>query len=511
MVDKNPTIIIIFGATGDLTAKKIAPALFHLWAKNRLPQKLKVVGFSRRALTDEKFQEHIQGLVKKDSHIKFNKNTLDSYLQLFNYQQGDFSVKEDYLVLEEYLERLENDWQEKANKLFYLAVPPTLYEGIFEHLSSTKIAREQKGTWNRIVVEKPFGNDLKTAEKLDEILGKLFSEEQIYRIDHYLGKDLLQNILAFRFSNNLLEHSWNNKLIESIEIHLNESSGIDDDRGDSYDPVGALRDVGQNHLLQMLALVTMDNPMKLPRPDGRDIFSPRFVGSGIPPKRIRLRSDLRANALGVSRRGINFSAKQIRQNRAKIIETLKPLTPQEVKRQTFRGQYEGYRKVKNVPDYSQTETYFKITGELKSPRWKGVSFVLESGKKLPSPRKEIVVTFKQTGGRKNKVVFSLEPREKITILFWAKKPGLDMEIEEREFDFSYRREHEQDEEQTAAYEKLLLDCLTGDQTLFVSTEEVRAMWRFIDPIIRAWQENKVPLEIHKQRETPANKITRVHR
>jgi len=468
VVGKKPTIIIIFGATGDLITKKIAPALFHLWAKNRLPQKLKVVGFSRRALTDEKFQEYIQGLVKKDSHIKFSKKTLDSYLQLFSYQQGNFSVKEDYLTLEEYLERLENDWQEKANKLFYLAVPPTLYEGIFEHLSSTKIAREQKGTWNRIVVEKPFGNDLRTAEKLDEILGKLFSEEQIYRIDHYLGKDLLQNILAFRFSNNLLEHGWNNKLIESIEIHLNESSGIEDDRGDSYDPVGALRDVGQNHLLQMLALVTMDNP-------------------------------------------INFSAKQIRQNRAKIIETLKPFTLQEVKRQTFRGQYEGYRKVKNVPDYSQTETYFKITGELKSPRWKGVSFVLESGKKLPSQRKEIVVTFKQTGGRKNKVVFSLEPREKITILFWAKKPGLDMEIEEREFDFSYRREHEQDEEQTAAYEKLLLDCLTGDQTLFVSTEEVRAMWRFIDPIIRAWQENKVPLEIHKQRETPANKITRVRR
>lgn len=468
MVDKKPTIIIIFGATGDLTAKKIAPALFHLWAKNRLPKKLKVVGFSRRALTNEKFQEYVQGLVEKDSHIKFNKNTLASYLQLFNYQQGDFSVKGDYLLLEEYLERLENDWQQKANKLFYLAVPPMLYAGIFEHLASTKIAREQKGTWNRIVVEKPFGNDLKTAEKLDEILGKLFREEQIYRIDHYLGKDLLQNILAFRFSNNLLEHSWNNKLIESIEIHLNESHGIEDDRGDSYDPVGALRDVGQNHLLQMLALVTMDNP-------------------------------------------INFSAKQIRQNRAKIIETLKPFTPQEIKRQTFRGQYKGYRKVKNVPDYSQTETYFKITGELKSPRWKGVSFVLESGKKLPSPRKEIVVTFKQAGAHKNRVVFSLEPREKITILFWAKKPGLDMEIEEREFDFSYRREHEQDEEQTAAYEKLLLDCLTGDQTLFVSTEEVRAMWRFIDPIIRAWQENKVPLEIHKQKETPANKIAHVRR
>lgn len=451
-----------------MTAKKIAPALFHLWAKNRLPKSLKVVGFSRRTLTNEKFQEYVGELVKKGAHIKVKKKTLDSYLQLFNYQQGDFSVKEDYLVLEEYLERLENDWQQKANKLFYLAVPPTLYEGIFEHLSSTKIAREQKGTWNRIVVEKPFGNDLKTAEKLDEVLGKLFSEEQIYRIDHYLGKELLQNILAFRFSNNLLEHSWNNKLIESIEIHLNESSGIEDDRGDSYDPVGALRDVGQNHLLQMLALVTMDNP--------RD-----------------------------------FSANQVRQNRAKILETLKPLSPQEIKKQTFRGQYESYRKVKNVPDNSQTETYFKITGELKSPRWKGVSFVLESGKKLPEQKKEIVVTFKQTGARKNKVVFSLEPRERITILFWAKKPGLDMEIEEREFDFSYRREHEQDEEQTAAYEKLLLDCLTGDQTLFISTEEVRAMWRFVDPIIRAWQENKVPLEIHKQRETPANKITRVRR
>lgn len=467
-----PTIIILFGATGDLTAKKIAPALFHLYAKKRLPKKLAVVGFSRRRLHNKRFQEYIRGLVKKGAHIKVEKDTLASYLALFSYQQGNFKAKKDYLKLADYLKKLEKNWHQKANKLFYLAVPPTLYAGIFEHLSQTKLARRHKGTWNRIVVEKPFGNDLKTAEKLDEVLGKLFAEDQIYRIDHYLGKELLQNILAFRFSNNLLEHSWNNKLIESIEVTLSETSGVEDDRGDSYDPVGALRDVGQNHLLQMLALVTMDNP--------RDL-----------------------------------SAAPVRKNRAKILEDLKLQNEVQIKKNTFRAQYKGYTKVHGVPDYSQTETHFKIKGEFKAPRWKGVFFTLESGKLLPQQRKEIVITFKHpspclcpTGTHyKNKIIFSLEPKEKITIIFWAKKPGLDMEIEERALDFSYRREHERDEQQTAAYEKLLLDCLTGDQTLFVSTEEVRAMWKFIDPVICAWEKNLVPLVIYRPKEAPATSIS----
>lgn len=471
-MDKRPTIIVVFGATGDLTAKKIAPALYHLWTKKRLPGKLMVVGFSRRQIIDNKFQRYIGQLVKKRAHIKVEKKTLAPFLKLFSYKQGNFNLKEDYLRLENYLEATEKLWKQRANKLFYLAVPPALYEGIFEQLAASKIAMQHKGIWTRIVVEKPFGSNLQTAEKLDESLGKLFREDQIYRIDHYLGKELLQNILAFRFFNNLLEDSWNNKLIENIEIQLNETTDIGDDRGDSYDPVGALRDVGQNHLLQMLALVTMDNPK-------------------------------------------DFTANPVRKNRAKALNDLKTLTTRQIKTQTFRAQYLNYTKVKGVSDSSQTETYFKIRGNFQSPRWKGVSFVLESGKLLPKQRKEIIITFRHPSPClcppdkdhfKNKIIFSLEPKEKITIIFWAKKPGLDMEIEERAFDFSYRREHETDEETTAEYEKLLLDCLSGDQTLFVSTEEVRAMWKFIDPIIRAWSKNLVPLAKYKPKETPTTNI-----
>lgn len=439
-------------------AKKIIPALFHLYSKKRLPDKLKIVGFSRRAIPQLEFQEYAKNLAEKNSHIQPDEKKLGKFAKMFSYQQGNFDKKEDYLALENYLEQIEKGWKLKANKLFYLAVPPTLYEGIFAQLANSQIASQHNGFWTRIVVEKPFGRDLATAEKLDELLGRLFREDQIYRIDHYLGKELLQNILAFRFSNNLLEHSWNNGHIESIEIKLNEITGVED-RGDTYDAVGALRDVGQNHLLQMLALVTMDNPGK-------------------------------------------FSSDNIRSNRAKALQSLKPLNSKEIQQNTFRSQYQGYKETEGVKKDSQTETYFRLRGELASKRWKRVLFTLESGKRLDKLQKEIIITFRHPSPclcpankphLKNKIIFTLEPKEEIKIIFWAKKPGLTTEVEERAFDFSYRKETGKDDDYTAEYEKLLLDCLLGDQTLFVSTEEVRAMWKFIDSVVKAWDSNLVPL------------------
>ncbi len=463
MSEINPTVLIIFGVTGDLMAKKIAGSIFHLYLKDKLPKNFRVIGFSRRDIPQDEFKEYIKKITKHSTKIRYSEKQLNEFCELFYYQQGNFHNKDDYRNLGELLDKFNRD----LNRLFYLAVPPILYEEIFENLAATKIAREDKDSWTRIIVEKPFGSNLKTAEKLDMLLGRLFKEDQIYRIDHYLGKDILQNILAFRFSNNLLEHSWNKYLIEKIEVRLFEKETVED-RADTYDPVGALKDVGQNHILQMLSLVTMDNPTPI-------------------------------------------SAKTVRENRARILRSLNHMSQRQINTHTQRAQYKGYKSHDGVRKTSKTETYFKIETRINLPRWKGVPVILESGKTMPEQRKEIVVTFKHPEpclcppGRdhyKNKVIFTLEPKEEIQIIFWAKKPGLDMQIEERSLDFGYRKT---DENYTAEYEKLFLDCIYGDQTLFVSTEEVRAMWRFIDPIIRAWHKNIVPLKTYKPHTLPTAK------
>jgi glucose-6-phosphate 1-dehydrogenase len=458
----NPTVLIIFGVTGDLMAKKIAGSIFHLYLKNKLPRNFRIIGFSRRDIPQEDFKEYIKKITKKSTKIRYSEKQLDDFCELFYYQQGNFHNKVDYNNLGALLNKFNRD----LNRLFYLATPPVLYEEIFENLSESRIAREDKNSWTRIIVEKPFGSNLKTAERLDNLLGRLFKEDQIYRIDHYLGKDILQNILAFRFSNNLLEHSWNKHLIEKIEVRLFEKEGVED-RADTYDPVGALKDVGQNHILQMLSLVTMDNPTPI-------------------------------------------SAKTVREERAKILQSLKKLTERDIKKNTIRGQYLGYKTHEGVRKGSHTETYFKITAAIKATKWRNVPVILESGKKMNEQRKEIVVTFKHAepclcppGDHfKNKVIFTLEPREEITIVFWAKKPGLEMRLEERSLDFGYRTS---EDDYTAEYEKLFLDCITGDQTLFVSTEEVRAMWKFIDPIIKGWHKNIVPLTTYKPQRLPTIK------
>lgn len=459
-IQKNvPTILVIFGATGDLMNKKIVPALFHLYQKKKLPKLFHIIGFSRRDVTNEQFRENIIQILKTHEDSEIEQDEVTSFLQLFSYHQGNFPEKADYDRLATTLGRIDGEWKTCANKLFYLAVPPQYYEKIFLNLSDSglTIPCGPDGGWTRVLVEKPFGDDLKTAEQLDLLMAKLFQEEQIYRIDHYLAKEMLQNILAFRFSNNLMESSWNNRHVEKIEIKLYESIGVGT-RGNFYDGLGALKDVGQNHLLQMLALVTM----------GRTELT---------------NSDL------------------IRAKRSESLKTLIPLTDEEIKTQTVRGQYEGYKQLSGVSSESTTETYFKIIAHLSDPRWDGVPIFIESGKSLPEARKEIIVSFNHitpclcpdpTKHQRNTVTFALEPEEKITIRFWAKKPGLEMELEEQMFEFNLRKGR-QKMQFVEEYEKLLLDCIGGNQLLFVSTDEVKAMWRFIDPIIDGWKRNLVPL------------------
>lgn len=457
-----PTVFVIFGATGDLMTKKITPALFQLYLKERLPKLLRIIGVARRDLGDEGFKNHVLTILENHEDLKIHKNKFGPFISLFLYKRGDFQSIDVYNNLAKTLGRIDNEWKACSNKLYYLAVPPQYYETMFKHLASSGLTipcGPEEG-WTRVLVEKPFGKDLKTAEELDLMLGKLFREEQIFRIDHYLAKEMLQNILTFRFSNNLFEPSWGKELIERINVRLLEKIGVEG-RGAFYDGIGALRDVGQNHLLQMLAGVTMDRPVSL-------------------------------------------SSNSVREKRAELLKKLHILTRDEIKKFTYRFQYEGYKKIEDVSPDSTTETYFKVKTFILGERFKGVQIILEGGKRVKDGRREIEIEFRHPTpclcppGRhfKNKIVISIEPIEAITIHFWSKKPGFENVLEERTLNFLYRdlrRKVEYIEE----YEKLLLDCIEGNQLLFLSTDEVRATWRFIDPILKAWKENLVSLKTYK--------------
>ncbi len=457
-----PTILVVLGATGDLMTKKIVPALFNLHEKKRLPPHFELVGVSRRDWRDEDLKKHVRAILDvKAPHA--SSSSIASFLELATYHKLTFDSLEDYRALYDRLKRIDDEWGMCANKLFYLSVPPQFYDQILTNIHESHLADgcgPNEG-WTRVIVEKPFGSDEKSAKALDARLAKLFKEEQIYRIDHYLAKETFQNILAFRFFNNLFEDDWGSDLIEKIYVREYENIGVED-RGAFYDPVGALRDVGQNHLLQMVALATMDQPESL-------------------------------------------DAAAVRKSRAALLETLIPPSAREAGERTFRAQYEGYRSVKGVAPHSETETYFRVKVSLSHPKWQGVPIVMEAGKRLIDPKKgeevtEVEVIFRHPQpclcppGKhyKNSLVFRQDPKEGITIHFWSKKAGFAMELEERTFEFNLRHaEHKA--QYTEEYEKLLLDCIAGDQMLFVSSEEIAAMWRFVDPILGAWRTGAVPL------------------
>ncbi len=457
-----PTIITVFGATGDLMAKKIIPSLFHLFQIGKIPNKFEVIGFGRRPFSDEDFRRHILEASQK-YHVVFSSEAQkQEFLDLFMYQRGGFDETSSYADLKTKIENISERWGENSNKLFYLAVPPEQFEIIFKNLAAEGLNKPGKnGEWSRVLVEKPFGTDGVSAQKLEKLLARYFDQDQLYRIDHYLAKEIIQAIIHFRFSNNLLETSWDKDTIEKIEIRLLESMGVEE-RGAFYDAVGALRDVGQNHLLEMLAAVTME--------------------------------DLRS-----------LDEVELRSRRAQIIAALKPWTASDIKQFTYRAQYEGYDTIRGVAPGSQTETYYKLKTELNHPRWKGVPIIMEAGKRAAAACKEIVVTLKHPPTCvmcnaqwhvQNKVVFTMEPEDRITIHFWTKKPGFDKMLEERQFTF-FLYEKQEKIQYIEEYSKLILASILGDQTLFVSKEEVLSMWQFVDPIVKAWQKNAVPLASYK--------------
>ena len=461
----SPTILIVFGATGDLMLKKIVPSLYFLHKNKQLPDKFKVVGFSRRKLTDTKFRRHIFEILQIKGMAEKLDYDVSGFLRFFHYSQGEFENVESYRDLSLKLEQIDDDWKLRGNKLFYFAVHPESIGAIVDNLTKTGLNESCGGLpgWPRFIVEKPFGNNGQSAKQLEKKL-KNFKSEQIYRIDHYFGKEMVQSILNFRFSNNLLENSWNNRHIEKIEMKLFEDIGVEA-RGSFYDNIGTLRDVGQNHLLAMLGLLTMDGP--------KSADDASFLEA-----------------------------------RGKVMKSLRKHTRSEIAQSTYRAQYKEYGGIKGVQKNSRTETYFKIITELDNPRWSGVPITIESGKRMKYVQKNIIVTFKHPKPclcnvkehSQNRVVFSLHPEQGITIEFLTRKPGFEPKIEKREFEFLLYKEkaHIQYVEE---YAKLLIDCMNGERLWFCSKEEIESMWGFVDPILQAWNDNAVPLHTYEKNKT----------
>ncbi|MES2470611.1 MAG: glucose-6-phosphate dehydrogenase [Patescibacteria group bacterium] len=451
---QTPTVFVIFGKTGNLAQKKLLPALLNLYSKKILPKQFAIVGIGRRVFTREDFRQY----VRDNMHIKvgqYKEEDIKHFLDHMTYVQGFFDSKDLYTELAEKLDALDKGFRRCSNKLFHLSVSPDHYELILSQLSDSGLTVPCGGNqgWTRILVEKPFGNNSETARSLDALLGKLFDESQIFRIDHYLAKEAMQNIIAFRFANSLFEPLWNKDYIDKVHIKLLEKIDTEG-RGAFYDNVGALKDVGQNHMLQMLALVAMENPD-------------------------------------------SFEADDVRGERAKVLGKLLPITKKTIAHHATRAQYEGYQHEKGVTPKSQTETYFRLETYIDNGRWKKVPFYLESGKALSEARAEIDVYFKNPSSeeRQNVLTFKIQPDEGIKIRFWVKTPGFDLKVEPKTLKFKYA-DFQSLDLLPDAYERVLYDAVVGDQTLFASTEEVMAAWDYITPIVEAWSE--VPLKKYKK-------------
>ena len=459
-----PTILTVFGVTGDLTAKKIIPSLWHLFLRGLLPDRLSVIGFARRPLSGEEFEKLVRDAVAKHSGSEIKEEEFSRFFSFFSYHIGSFEDEKAFKSLAGRIDEIGRSQGICANKLFYFAAPPSSFEPILKNLAAVKL--NLPVGQSRVLIEKPFGANLESAKELQSLLSLYFKEEQICRIDHYLFKEIIQGIENFRFSNNLFENAWDNTMIERIDIRLLESIGLEQ-RGNFYDPIGTLRDVGQNHLLAMLAAITMEYPQ-----------SPE------------------ATVIG--------------KNRANILETLKPWTDEEIQKNTFRAQYHGYKDIKGARPNSETETYFALKTELLHPRWKGIPIFMEAGKRMAEMRKEIVLTLKHPPScllcaigphEPNRIVFRLEPNDEIIIHFWTKKPGFERVLEERVFSFSLH-EKEMKAQYVEEYAKILYASMRGEQTFFISPEEIETAWKFTDSIIDGWKRNLIPLKEYEPGATP---------
>jgi glucose-6-phosphate 1-dehydrogenase len=464
-----PCTMIICGATGDLTERKLAPALHNTFMGGFLPPEFTVVGFARREWTDAEFRAHLLTGVNKYSRNKPVKPAIwESIADAIEYQQGDFNDPAAYAELARRLDRIDRDRGTAGNRLFYLAVPPSLYPEIVNHLDRAGLATsgERRATgskrgWTRVIVEKPFGHDLESARTLNREIAEVFDEDQIYRIDHYLGKETVQNLAVFRFGNGLFEPIWNRRYIDSVQITVAETVGVEG-RGEFYDQTGALRDVVQNHGLQLMAVFAMEPP-------------------------------------------VEFAPEDLRDEKLKVLRAVKPMAIGDVAANVVRGQYvsgwvEGervssYRDAPEVPPDSETETFVALKLGIDSWRWAGVPFYIRTGKALPSRVTEIAVQFRRaplalfsragvSQVDPNVLAIRVQPDEGILLRFGAKVPGQGLQIRTVNMDFRYGSSFAVDSPD--AYETLLVDAMVGDNSLFTRDDEVDRAWEILDPVLRAW-------------------------
>lgn len=447
-------LLVIFGASGDLTGRKLLPSLFELHVRGLLPDRFCILGAARTEYTDDEYRagerQHILDALRGKEP---NEKELDSFLRRVYYLAFDSTNSAEYGKLKDRIHFLQNEEQLPDRIIYYLATPPLMYELIPACLRENGLnVPEKENEWRRVIVEKPFGTSLDTAQKLNKHLCRIFDEGEIYRIDHYLGKETVQNILVLRFSNGIFEPLWNRNYIDSVQISASETLGVEN-RGKYYDSAGALRDMVQNHLMQLMAFTAMESP---------SVFDPE----------------------------------PIRDEIVKVFRALRPYKAGQVDQQIVRAQYDGYREEKNVNPASTTETFVAMKMFIDNWRWSDVPFYIITGKKLPEKTSEIIVNFKSTphqlfagqcsGGSCNKLIIRIQPDESITLKFGLKMPGAGFTVKQVGMDFRYdslSKSYLPD-----AYERLLLDAMLGDSTLYARSDALEASWRLIDPILNHWKE-----------------------
>lgn len=455
-------LMVIFGATGDLTGRKLIPALYNLANDGQLPGHFACVGFARREKTNETFREEMQEAVNKFSRTKpVDSELWKSFSEQLFYHQSEFNEDEGYERLRIYLNDLDNQFGTNGNRVYYLSTQPSFFPLIIEKLHQHQLIYSQDVTdkWSRVIIEKPFGHDLESALSLQKEISRYLDEKQIYRIDHYLGKETVQNLLVFRFTNPIFEAIWNNRSIDNIQITVSEEIGIGT-RAKFFEEAGLLRDIVQNHMMQLISLVAMEPP-------------------------------------------INFEADSIRNEKVKVVEAIRPFPQDEFDKWIIRGQYgpgyingkevKGYKQEDNVPQNSSVETFVAAKLYIDNWRWSGVPFYLRGGKRLPKRATEIAITFKEAPGflfngtsnvQSNILVIRIQPNEGISLKMNCKVPGVARSIQPVKMDFQYGAYFGTTPPE--AYERLICDCMSGDSTLFARFDEVLASWKIFTPVLNYW-------------------------
>jgi glucose-6-phosphate 1-dehydrogenase len=461
----DPVVLTILGGAGDLAWRKLVPALFDVYREGWLPERFEIMGIDIHKHSNASYRDHLAGGVREFSRHRKTAKAWKDFASHITYRKADFTKKKSYQAILDRIEGIEQDWATETCRVFYMAIPPSFIEPVSQLLAELNLTADREHS--RVVIEKPFGHDYESAHKLNEIMRRCFDERSVFRIDHYLGKETVQNIVAFRFANSFFEPLWNRNFIDHVQITVSEELGVGH-RGSYYDKAGALRDMVQNHLMQLLCLTGME---------------PSVV----------------------------FAANELRDRKVDVLRAVRIYDHSDVQKFAVRGQYaagwidrndvRGYRQEDDVADDSSTETFAALKLFIDNWRWQGVPFYLRTGKRLQNTLSMIAIQFRPVphqafppeaieAWQPNRLIINIQPRKGIQLRFQAKQPGLKMVLSPVTMDFNYSDAYDQDPPD--AYETLLLDVMLGDQTLFMRRDQIEAAWKVVDPITAVWDATTPP-------------------